>query len=495
LNTRPVNDAYIVEVAKMRNLAVIETLTETIVPGMISISNTRLPAFLEGQQILVWDAPLQQKVIAKLFGNGVEIGMMDIAPEIGKEIPAVAGKSLIRIKELSAIAKYADREASDLDVFVSLFGSFVRKREKFSGADETLDLQLAALGTIADIMPLWDENRIIVRGGINALMPESPTAGAPRSGLAELLNKLELSGSRFDAKDIAWKLCPVINAARRMGSPEKAAALFFEKDPLKRDSLAAELVDMNKQRKLLEEEIWAMAEPMAYNSLSAHDEKLALVYGEAINRGVTGLIAQRISRRFNVPAVVVSFSADVYTGSIRSARGYNIGVLLEQCGDLFIDCGGHEFAGGFSLRKENWPAVIERLKSAAYAIEFADAGEGQTIAIDAEIPLDYLNPDLLDLTDRFAPYGKGNEQLTFLAKNMVVEDLNFIGKVESKHLRMTLAGGKHKWPALYWDAAVRVLNKEFGKGDRVDILFNLSRDWFKGIPTPQMMIIDLKKSD
>jgi single-stranded-DNA-specific exonuclease len=474
----------------MRNLAVTATLTETIVPGMVSIGDTRLPAFLEGQQILVWDAPLQKRTLAKLFGNGVEVGMLDIAPEIGKEIPQAADKSLVRIKELSTVAKYAGREVSDLDVFVSLFHSFVRKREKIAaGAEESFDLQLATLGTIGDIMPLLNENRVVIRNGLKSLLQ------GPRPGIAELLDKLELSGSRFDVKEIAWKVCPAINAARRMGCPEKAAALFFEKDPAMRERLAVELVDMNRQRKLLEEEIWGMAEPMAYRSLADHHEKLALAFGEEINKGVTGLIAQRIARRFEVPAVAVSFAADVYTGSVRSARGYNIGSLLEQCADLFIDSGGHAFAGGFSLKKENWDALRERLKTVAYAVELGEEREGQTVYIDAELPLEYLTPDLLNLVDRFAPYGKENEPLMFMAKNLVIEDINFIGKVESKHLRMTLAGGKYKWPALYWDAAVRVVNKEFGKGDRVDAAFTLSRDWYKGIATPQMMIADLRKSE
>ena len=491
LNTRPVNDAWIIEIAKIRNLSVIATLTETIVPGMVSITDTRLPAFLEGQQILVWDAPLQQRTLAKLFGCGVEVGMLDIAPEIGKEIPQAAGKSLVRIKELSTVAKYTGREVSDLDVFVSLFRSFVRQREKPAAGshEEKFDLQLVTLGTIGDIMPLLDENRIVIRNGIKSLVSK------PRPGVAELLEKLELAGSRFEVKEIAWKVCPVINAARRMGCPEKAAALFFEKDRAMRERLAKELVDMNKQRKLLEEEIWSTAEPMAYRSLADHDGKLALVYGSEINKGVTGLIAQRVARRFEVPSVVVCFAADVYTGSVRSARGYNIGSLLEQCADLFIDSGGHEFAGGFSLKKENWDTLQERLKTAAYTIELGEEREGQTVYIDAELPSDYLTPDLLNLVDRFAPYGKENEPLMFMAKNLIIEDLNFIGKVESKHLRMTLAGGKYKWPAVYWDAAVRVVNKEFGKGDRVDAVFTLSRDWYKGIATPQMMITDLRKSE
>jgi single-stranded-DNA-specific exonuclease len=100
----------------------------------------------------------------------------------------------------------------------------------------------------------------------------------------------------------------------------------------------------------------------------------------------------------------------------------------------------------------------------------------------------------LNLVDRFAPYGNENEQLNFLAKNLIIEDLNFIGKVESKHLKMILSGGKYKWPALYWDAATRVMNKEFGKGDRVDAVFNVTRDWYKDKPTPQMMILDLRRS-
>ena len=83
----------------------------------------------------------------------------------------------------------------------------------------------------------------------------------------------------------------------------------------------------------------------------------------------------------------------------------------------------------------------------------------------------------------------------FLTKNLLVEELHFIGKNESKHLKLTLTGGKHKWPALYWDAAARVLNKEFDKGDHVDAVFTISRDWYKGIATPQMMIVDLQKAN
>jgi len=490
LNTRPVNDAWIIEIAKMRNLVVIDTLIETIVPGVISISDTRLPAWLEGQHILCWDAPLQKQTFTKLFGKSVEVGMIDIAPQIGKEIPQTAGQGLLRIKELSKIAKYSDRELSELDVFINLFTSYAKLHEK-NAADtesENADIQLAALGTIADIMPLLDENRIIVRRGLESLEKK------PRSGLLQLLQKLDLAGRRFDTKDISWKLCPAINAARRMGKAETAAMLFFEKDLLKRELLAGELVSMNEKRKDLEEETWAVIESMAYKNFKEYDEKFVLVFSDKINKGVTGLMAQRACRCFNVPAMAISVSDNICTGSIRSVRGYNICTLLEQFGDLFIDAGGHQAAGGFSMVMENWDSFLDRLKNAALAIEFDKEQDEEIIQIDAELPHDYLSPDILKLVDRFEPYGKENEQLIFMTKKITIKDINFIGKPESKHLKLTLDTGKFKWPALYWQSADRVLNREFAINDKVDIIFNFNRDYFKGNEIPQIIIIDLKKS-
>jgi len=492
LNTRPVNDAWIIEIAKMRNLMVIDSLTETIVPGMVSIGETRLPSFLEGQQILVWDASLHKLAFSKLFGKGVEVGMLDIAPQIGKEIPQTAGQSLLRIKELSKIARYSDKELNELDVFVNLFTSYARLKEKnpSDSEGESSDIQLAALGTIADIMPLLDENRIIVRRGLESLEKK------PRPGLLQLLQKLELAGRRFDAKDISWKLCPVINAARRMGSAETAAALFFEKDPAKREKLAGKLAEMNENRRELEEDTWAAVESMAYKNLAQFDEKLALVFSEKINKGVTGLMAQRASRNMNVPAIAVSIGDEICTGSVRTARGYNICSLLEQCNDLFIDSGGHKAAGGFSMVMGNWDSFLERLKDVSQSIEFTeDESDEESIQIDAELPHEYLSPEILKLVDRFEPYGKDNDPLIFMAKKLAIKEINFIGKPESKHLKMTLDAGKYKWPALYWQSAERVINKEFGVNDKVDIVFNLTRDYYRGNETPQMMIMDLKVSE
>ncbi|MDR0377871.1 MAG: single-stranded-DNA-specific exonuclease RecJ [Spirochaetaceae bacterium] len=488
LDVRPSNDAYVIDMAKMRNLVVVKRLTETVIPGMMSISETRLPAFLEGQQIFAWDAPLQKKMLAKVFGNGIDVYMLDMAEEIGKEIPQTAGKSLLRIRELSKLAKYSDTAPEELDVFINLFTAFIRRREKHFTGEDRADLQLAALGTIADIMPLRDENRIIVRSGVASLQETS------RPGIQDLLFKLGLAGRRFSAGEISWQLCPVINAAGRMGSPEKAAALLLSEDPKERNTLADEIIAMNEERKKLGGDMWALVEPRAAESRAEFDGKMVLAYGEDIARGVTGLMANRASGVFKAPAMVVSFSETTATGSLRSARGFNVRSLMEPCADLCIDWGGHNFAAGFSLERSNWDAFRERLKNMARIIELKDEEDEETIVVDAELPPPYLTPDILKLVDRFEPYGEQNGRLVFMTRGIRVVDITFIGKTEIKHVKLTLDTGKYKWPALYWQAAGKV-KQEFDLEDQVDLVYTVERNWFNGIETPQLKIIDLRRSD
>jgi single-stranded-DNA-specific exonuclease len=343
-------------------------------------------------------------------------------------------------------------------------------------------------------MPLRNENRIIVKHGIQSLLEK------PRPGISDLLFKLELSGRRFGATEISWILCPAINAAGRMGNPKIALDLLTEKDALKRDKLASELIELNEKRKKIGEEIWTVVEPLAADSMSAYAGKLAIAYGPSIPRGVTGIMANRLLGRFKVPSMVASFGAAgskgdgaVITASLRSVKGYDLRLLLEPCSDLFFDWGGHDFAAGLSMAEENWPSFLERMKSAAPGITLPDSEDEETLVVDAELPLSYLNHDILTLLDRFEPYGEGNDQLTFMAKNHSVTDINLMGKPEAKHVKLTLDTGKHKWPAVYWQAAEKV-KRDFDLGDKIDLVFRINRNWFKGAETPQFVVSDLRRS-
>jgi single-stranded-DNA-specific exonuclease len=487
LNTRPVNDAWVIEIAKLQNLVLIDSLTETVLPGMIGIQDTRLPAFLSGQQILAWDGDHQKKTLAKIFGSGVEIYIQDIAAEIGKEIPSAAGKSLVRLKELSRAARYSDKETGELEVLVNLFSLFVRQREKLFGPDDMQDLQLACLGTLADIMPMKNENRIMVKQGLLSLMEK------PRPGLSDLLYKLDLSGRRIGSTEVSWVLGPAINAAGRMGNPLVALDMFLEQDGPGRDRLATELIALNEERKKIGEEIWTLVEPLAEKNMKTYENKLAIASGDFIPRGVTGIMANRLLGRFKVPSMVASFGDKIITASLRSMQGFDLRLLLEPCSNFFLDWGGHDCAAGLSLEEKNWTPFIERLKNAAQEIKLPDAEDSETLTVDAELPLSFLTKEIFTLLDRFEPYGEGNEALTFIAKKLKITDISLMGKPEAVHVKLTLDTGQNKWPAVYWQAAEKV-KKDFDLGDQVDIVFRITRNFFKGIETPQLVISDLKRS-
>ena len=488
LNVRPVNESYVVEAVKVVNMSEVDRITETIVPGMVKISQTRLLPFLQGQQIFVWDEAMQKTQLAKIFGKGVEFNFLDIAGEVAKLIPAVRGMSLLKLKDLSRIAKYSDKSVSELDGFLNIFITFAQKQNSIFGKRETEELQLVALGTLADLMPLQNENRILVRQGLAAINAN------PRPGLAELLARQGLAGKKSGTSDLAWQISPAINATGRMGRPEQAVKLFLSQNQAERNKLVEEIIQMNTDRKQLGTDSWTIVEPLAKESLERHHENLVIAASADIHRGVTGIMANRLASCFHVPAVVICFMEDgTAVGSMRSARGLHLNALLEPCADLFIDHGGHAFAAGFSFKKENLDEFLARMRRLSESIVFPDSGEGEEILVDAELPHEYLTPTLLELADRFEPYGEGNDQLTFMAKKMKIMTVDIMGKTAKQHLKITFDCGKYKWPAIFWQAAER-LNRDFSVGDTVDAVFQVNRNTFNGAEIPQMILQDVQKT-
>ncbi len=488
LNVRPANEAFVVEAVKVINMTPIDRIAETIIPGMVKISQTRLEPFLRGQQIFVWDAEMQKVQLARIFGKGVEFNFLDIAPEVEKVIPAVRGMSLLRLKDLSRIAKYSDAPVSELDGFLNIFVTFVQKRNAIFGERESSELELVALGTLADLMPLQNENRILVRRGLAAINDK------PRAGLAELLARQGLVGRKIGTTDLAWQISPAINATGRMGKPETAVRLLITDDQAERDRLVGEIIQMNDDRKQLGSDGWTVVEPIARESLARYHEKITVAASEEIHRGVTGIMANRLAGCFHVPAIVICFMEDgTAVGSMRSARGLNLDCLLEPCADIFLDHGGHAFAAGFSLKRERLAEFLSRIERLSEDLSIPDSAEEGEVDVDAEIPHEYLSPALLEVTDRFEPYGEGNDPLVFMAKKVKIMGANIMGKTEKQHLKLTFDCGKYKWPAIFWQAAER-LDRDFSVGDDVDAVFQVNRNTFKGTETPQMILQDVRKT-
>ena len=212
MNVRPITDAYIIECIKVQNMTEKARLTETIIPGLVNIQQTRLLPFLQGQQIFVWDKSVQTKLLSTIFGNGIEFNMLDIRDEIAKIIPSVANMSLLRLKSLSTIGKYDESACTELDGFFNIFITYIQQAIfKNNNERNNFDLQLVAIAAIADIMPLKNENRILIKQGLDSI-----NSGKIRPGLIELMARLNLIGKKVTSTDLSWGLIPALNATGRL---------------------------------------------------------------------------------------------------------------------------------------------------------------------------------------------------------------------------------------------------------------------------------------
>ncbi|MEE0132303.1 MAG: single-stranded-DNA-specific exonuclease RecJ [Treponema sp.] len=490
LDVRPVNEAYTIDCIKIVNMTERARLSEIITPGMVRIEDTRLMQFLRGQQILVWDADLQKKQLAKIFGNGIEFNMMDLRPEIATEIPSVRTASLLRIKEISKILRYREGKQSEMDGFFNIFITYIQKKTASQDMQKKTqaDLQLVMLAALADIMPLHNENRILVRQGLAAL-----NGGEVIPGLKELLARLNMLGKRITSTDISWNVVPVLNAAGRLGRSELAVELFLSETSQQRDSIAEQIIQLNKDRRQLGTDAWGYVEKQAYENFEKYNKKLVVVVEPRIHRGISGILAAQLVKVFEVPCIAITILEDgTAVGSVRSTRGFDVTPMLDSCGELFLNHGGHNYAAGFSLKKENLDALLQHFLEYTAVIELED-NQDSTLQTDAEIPHDYLTPNLLKTIDLFEPYGEGNPQLLFFSRRLKIVGADIIGKGEKKHLKLVLAGGKHKWPALFWNEAER-LGRDFALGDTIDVVYRLERNLFNGMETAQMIVQEVERS-
>lgn len=490
LNVNKENSA--VECVKVRNLVPVSRLTQTIDQNTASLSDTNLPSYLQGQLLLAWDAKSLSQDLQSLFGDGAQFNLVDIRDEAAKLFPKFASMTLTQLKGISKMAKYGDHEPTEIGGFYNIFVTWVQKSlakdfPSFAQAEEK-DLQLVALAALADIMPMKNENRIFVKNGLKSI-----NSGRIRPGLRELMAELNLTGKRINSIDLSWVVVAHLNAAGRLGQPELAAKLFITDSQNERLETAKQIIELNAERKQLCVDAWNYAGIQAKASIPLHSNKLCVVIDERINRGVSGILAGRLVSTYNVPAMTVTIVDGIAIGSMRSCRDYDVTQFLNKMDDLFINHGGHNFAAGFSFKRERLAEFEERIKTLSSEIKLGDTKDTGG-DIDAEIPAQYLTPALLDISDRFEPYGEENPQLLFMAKNIRVASGQRMGKGEKMHLKITVDCGKYKWPCIFWNEGER-LGRDFNVGDRVDFIFRVERNVFNRIETPQINLVDIKKSD
>ncbi len=485
LNVRPGNETFILDAVRLVNMIEMERISENIVPGLVKLEQTRLKDFLVGRHIFVYEEDVQVRMLKKVFGNDTDIQVHDIAPVLWKEYPGLQDKSLLQLLGKSRSSLYTEEIPKEMDMLVRLFTAyFTVEFKKKSGIFEK-SLDLVALGTIADMMPLANENRILVKKGMELLNK------AERKGLHELLFQQNLLGKKIGTTDVGWQITPVINAAGRMGEPGRAVELFLTVSSGERAHLTAKILELNKARKKLGESVWEGVLSQAEKQLDTMDGKMVLVIDRKIKRGITGIIASRLVSYFGVPALVIAYIDNNLVGSMRSINGFKVKEFLSNFSDLFIDYGGHDYAAGFSLLESNLEKFLFSVRNMARKTEILHRTE-ESLTIDAELPLKYLQPDLIKTVEMFEPYGEGNPPLVFLARGLKIASADIMGKSAQQHVRLLFDSGQYKWPGVFWRAAERV-GIDFSIGDTVDVVFRLGRNYFQNTESLQLTILDIKR--
>lgn len=483
-------EAVLIDCVKIKNLVKVKELHERIIPGRTSIYDTKLLNFLTGQVLYAWDSQAVKNAFLNIFGSGIDFMLNDLRNEIGAVIPAVKNKSSSQLARLSSIAKYIPAQSGVLESLYNLYVTYCKKVIASKHPDfvkaESRDIQMAGIAALADIMPMKNENRIFVNQCIQSIKKNNP-----REGLAELFAKFKLVPEITSSVDLSWNIIPAINAAGRLGKPDVALKLFLEENPRQREALAEEIFAMNEERKLLVQNASFKVHNEAEKSVSEHSNKFCVVVSQDIQPGLTGLFAAKLMSDFGVPSFALTFSQDICIGSVRSKRGFIATKFLDGMGDFFLNHGGHNYAAGFSFEKEKLPHFISYLKEASKSVELSE--EDEALEIDAEIPPSYLAPEVFKLIDTFEPYGNENSELVFMTKNARLSDAMLVGKKEPFHLKLTFDCGKYKFPAMFWGQGER-LKKDITVGQSYDILYTLSRNYFNGNVTNQLMIKELKPS-
>jgi single-stranded-DNA-specific exonuclease len=486
LNARPANETLMIEAVRLVNLVETDRVMENVVPGLVPFEKTRLAGFISGDDVLVMDAALHARLFTRAFGPDLSPSFSEMAPLISQFLPDLAGKSLLKLQQASSSARFSGAPLSEIDTLKDLFSALVLRSEKERLAPSYARLDLVALATLADLMPLTDENRVLVRSGLDLLR------ASERYGLRQVFRKKDLLGKKISTMDIAWQVSPLLNSAGRMGEPGTATRLFLAKSPEEADVLVEQLFALDNRRKSMGESSWnAMLQP-AKESLERSGGRCVLVHDEKLQRGITGILASRMQAFFKTPAIVIAENGEMAVGSIRCNQPRVIAGFFARHGSGFMNYGGHDFAGGFSMERRGLDAFIDSFYTHVEDLIPPARDDEEAITIDAEIPVSYLSPDLQKTVDLFEPYGEGNPGLAFLTKGMRVAHCELIGRNSLNHLKLLLEAGKLKWPAVYWNAAARFPG-EFTVGDTVDVVYRLGRNSYGGGENLQLTILDLHK--
>ena len=343
-------------------------------------------------------------------------------------------------------------------------------------------LGITALATIADIVDMRGENRIITKYGIERM------SVSPCTGINALMKVSQIDC--IDTYRLSFVLAPRVNAAGRMGHARDAVELFITDDLSEAEKIALHLNEFNNKRKEIQDEIFNHVLKTIEEDSRYNDEKVIVVWGEGFHHGVIGIVASKLFDYYYKPAVVISVDGDQAVGSARSIDGFNLFEALNAASDILVKFGGHEQAGGLSLKTENLEFFREKINQ--YANQYiSDHMLIPSININLELKGQDINLNNARLISRLEPFGPGNQIPVFCVRNARLETKKAIGN--GKHLRLTVDIDGNVADAVYFGKGY--LAEALFEGDMVDIIFTLGINNWQNTETVQLRILDLRLNE
>ena len=356
-------------------------------------------------------------------------------------------------------------------------------RAGISSREVNQHLDLVALGTVADQMPLQGENRILVRAGLRAL------AVSRKPGIRAMLSRVGApDGDSVGTDHVSFRIGPRLNSVGRMGSADSGVKLLVTADPREAERLAGYLERRNAERRQADQRVYAEVEDQIARQFDPGRDSAVVVWGDDWHPGVIGIVASRIVDATHRPAVVVAFDGEIGRGSGRSTGGFDLHSALEQLSGYLERFGGHEMAAGLSIRRERIEEFAAALQEIA-SKEFESGAGREAIHIDAELPIGAADRSLLAWLKRASPFGAGNPAPVWLARAVELSDARGVGP-EGTHLKCVLSDGAASLEAIGFGLGSR--RPDVSSGERFDVLFHFEENLWNGRTRLQARLIDFR---
>ncbi len=381
--------------------------------------------------------------------------------------------------------EYPFRDLAGVGVAFKLVQALAKSIKADFSMEKYIDL--VALGTLADYMPLCDENRILVSLGLKAMSKWS------RPGLEALRAKSGLNSNDFNARQVCFTIIPRLNSPGRIGSAREVVKLLIENDSERIFDLVNGIEEKNSQRKFRDRRVTEQAYYLADMFLKRGNPNALVFSSPDWHQGVVGIGAARLAERYGLPSALIAVQDNgVCKGSVRSAGTINIKAALERCSSLLIAFGGHKEAGGFSILEENIASFTNMFDGVAREFTGDDL-PASVYEADMEISIDEFDTELLSFIELMAPFGPGNTEPLFILRGVDVGDkCRIVGR---RHLKFNGRQNSSKLVDFIGFSKGRVWKSHDIYGQKLDILVNFRKNYYRGRLEKQFIVLDLCLSE